>query len=463
MKSRYSLAIIGAGPAGMSAAITAAQHNLDVVVLDQQPTPGGQIYRALEQSPLPDKKVLGGDHQHGTELIAQFRAASVDYLSNASVWNIDTNSDGSRELGVLIEGNNRFIHADRLLIATGTQERPMPFPGWQLPGVMTAGAGQILLKSAAVVPRDGVVLAGNGPLLLLLACQYLRTGVKIRALLDTTPSGSLLNALPHLPRALAAYDYLLKGVSMMATIRRARVPVHKRVTSLVAEGDGVLQRVKFESCGKTQQLDTATLLVHQGIIPATELPQLANCALEWNTQQLCWQPRTDNWGGSSEAGVSIIGDGSGIAGAQAATLQGRIATLQCACTLAAISPHQRDKLATPLRKSLNRHEAIRPFLDTLYRPAKQFTQPPEDTIVCRCEEITSDEIRRVAQIGCPGPNQAKAFTRCGMGPCQGRQCGNSVAALIADTHQVPIESVGYYRARPPASPITLGQLAETSS
>ena len=115
----------------------------DVVVLDQQKSPGGQIYRALEQSPLPDQKVLGRDHQHGTELIAQFRAAAVDYLPNASVWNIDANSDGGCELGVLIEGNNRFIQADMWLIATGTQERPMPFPGWQLPGVMTAGAGQV--------------------------------------------------------------------------------------------------------------------------------------------------------------------------------------------------------------------------------------------------------------------------------------------------------------------------------
>ena len=118
MKSRYSLAIIGAGPAGMSAAITAAQHNLDVVVLDQQATPGGQIYRALEQSPLPDQTVLGGDHQRGAALIAQFRASAVHYLPNASVWNIDAAGDGGRELGVLIDGNNRFIHADMLLIAT---------------------------------------------------------------------------------------------------------------------------------------------------------------------------------------------------------------------------------------------------------------------------------------------------------------------------------------------------------
>jgi hypothetical protein len=122
-----------------------------------------------------------------------------------------------------------------------------------------------------------------------------------------------------------------------------------------------------------------------------------------------------------------------------------------------INESQRDEPASKLRKFFDRHTAIRPFLDAIYRPSEQFFLPSDETIVCRCEEVTAGEIRKIAELGCMGPNQAKAFTRCGMGPCQGRQCGGAVSAILADAHKMPIKEIGYYRARPPASPITLGQ------
>jgi NADPH-dependent 2,4-dienoyl-CoA reductase/sulfur reductase-like enzyme len=460
MRPHYPLVVIGGGPAGMAAASVAADHGVTVAVLDEQAHPGGQIYRNITASPLADVSLLGPDYQHGRSVVDRFRRAKLEHLPGAAVWYIDE----ERQLGVLKDGVNRFIGADAIIAAVGAQERPMPIPGWQTPGVMTAGAGQILLKSAGLVPEDGVVLAGSGPLLLLIAWQYLRAGVTIQALVDTTPRANTRTALPKLPRAIPAADYLWKGLSLLTTLRRARVPVYTQASDLHVEGENAVEAVRFvaKSSGagtSEHRIETRILLLHQGVIPNTHLPFAAGCALDWNDAQLAWQPRTDDWGESAQPGFLIAGDASEILGARAAELHGRIVGLNAAHKLGHISREDRDALAKSWKRSLSRHLAIRPFLDALYRPADAYLRPSDDTLVCRCEEVTAGEIRRVARLGCRGPNQAKAFTRCGMGPCQGRQCRNVVSALIGEIHNIPMAEVGDYRARPPLKPITLGQLA----
>ncbi|MDH3914476.1 MAG: FAD-dependent oxidoreductase, partial [Rhodospirillales bacterium] len=206
MTARHELAVIGAGPAGLAAAATAAELGLEVALFDDQPAPGGQIYRGVEKTPLVDPAVLGEDYRRGDGLAEAFRASGAAYHPSCGVWLLTP----EREIGLLDNGRARFVTAGRAIIAGGAMERPVPFPGWTLPGVMTAGAGQILLKSAGIVPEKGVVLAGTGPLLLLLAAQYLRAGVRIAALLDMTSRSNALRALPHLPAALAAFGTLAK-------------------------------------------------------------------------------------------------------------------------------------------------------------------------------------------------------------------------------------------------------------
>jgi NADPH-dependent 2,4-dienoyl-CoA reductase/sulfur reductase-like enzyme len=460
MRPHYPLVVIGGGPAGMAAASVAADHGVTVAVLDEQAHAGGQIYRNITASPLADVSILGPEYRQGRSVVEAFRQAKLEHLRGAAVWYIDEH----RQLGVLIDGVNHFIGADAVIAAVGAQERPMPIPGWQTPGVMTAGAGQILLKSAALVPSDGVVLAGSGPLLLLIAWQYLRAGVAVRALVDTTPRANARKALPKLPRAVPAADYLWKGLSLLTALRRARVPVYSQARDLRVEGEDAVEALRFVAKSpaagfREHRIETRTVLLHQGILPNTHLPFAAGCAFHWNHDQLAWQPRTDGWGESSVPGLMIAGDASGIIGARGAEEHGRLVGLHAAHKLGHIVREDRDALAKPWKRSLGRHLAIRPFLDALYRPANAFLRPADDTLVCRCEEVTAGEIRRVARLGCRGPNQAKAFTRCGMGPCQGRQCRNVVSALIGEVHDLPMEEVGDYRARPPLKPITVGQLA----
>jgi len=173
----------------MAAAQAAAAQGVEVALVDEQPRPGGQIYRNVDSSPLKRLDLLGKDYQFGSHQVRAFRQAAIEYIPETSVWYLDR----SRQLGLLRLGVHRRIDAQSIVIASGAQERPMPIHGWQLPGVMSAGAGQILLKSAAMVPRKPPILAGSGPLLILLAWQYLRAGIGIGAIVALTISGAGAN------------------------------------------------------------------------------------------------------------------------------------------------------------------------------------------------------------------------------------------------------------------------------
>lgn len=465
IKQHYELLIVGAGPAGLACAASAAESGVDVAVIDEQKQPGGQIYRNIGAVSAPLADLLGKDYTRGYELLERFQNSGAQAIQDASVWYLDE----QLQTGILVDGESYFIDSQQLLLAGGAQERPMPIPGWQLPGVMTAGAGQTLLKSAAMLPEDGVVLAGNGPLLLLLAWQYLNAGVCIQALIDTTPKGIFSKALAKLPKAWAASDYLLKGLQLKAAIKRAGVPVYKHASNLHIHGKTAIESLSFEapaSSKNAQQrhhLQTSVLMLHQGVIPNLRLPMAAGCQTCWDELQQCWVAEVNEWGQSSVQQVMIAGDSAHIGGARVAELQGHLCGLQAACALGKLDAAQRDQRARTIQKSLKRHLSIRPFLDQLYPPSPAYLLPGDDTLVCRCEEITAGQIREATRLGCTGPNQVKAFTRSGMGPCQGSQCASTVAALIADEQNMTPQEVGVYRVRPPLKPITLGQLSESQS
>lgn len=445
--------VIGAGPAGLAAATEAAALGLATVLVDENAEPGGQIYRAVDASPMR-ADVLGPDFTHGRTLTAAFARSGATYLPGCTVWSLSADC----EVGLSAGGVSRIVTAGHVVIATGALERPFPIAGWTLPGVMTCGAAQILLKTAGLAPAGGVVLAGTGPLLALLAWQYLRAGVPIRALLDTTPRENRPKAAPYLAAFLGS-GYARKGVALLWAIRR-KVRVIGGVTALQAEGaDHVREVVYRRSDGAETRIEAQHLLLHQGVAPNVNLPAAAGCKLVWDDLLLCFKPEVDAWGASSLVGVTIAGDGAGIAGALAAEHRGRISALHAAWSLGRIDAPERDRRAAPHRASLAVSERGRAFLGHLYRPAKSFRLPAEGAVVCRCEEVSAKDLRDALALGCTGPNQLKSFTRCGMGPCQGRFCGLTVTEMIADARGVSPAEVGYYRLRPPVKPITLGELA----
>jgi len=449
-------AVIGAGPAGLAAATVAARAGVEVTVFDEQPSPGGQIFRAIEQVPAARAGVLGTDYRCGAGLVSDFRASGARYFPDSTVWSVDA----TRELGVLRAGKASLLQAERILITGGAMERPVPFPGWTLPGVMNAGAGQILLKSAGLVPADGVVLAGTGPLLLLLAWQYVQAGVTVKALLDVTPWRNWLKALPKLPAALLARHYIVSGLGYQRDLHRAGVREIHGISGLQAVGEEQLTAVRFRHRGKSRTIETGLLLTHFGLLPHTQLTRDAGCAHDWDDRQVCWRPRVDDWGNSSVPGIGVAGDNAAIGGARAAGHAGRLAAFETLRALGWIDTAERDRRAAADRQWLAADLRIRPFLETLYRPSPDTLDVEEDaTIVCRCEEITAGEIRRALREGHTEVNQVKYLTRCGMGPCQGRQCGPALTHILAAAQGRPVDAVGAFRIRPPVRPITLAQLA----
>jgi thioredoxin reductase/bacterioferritin-associated ferredoxin len=450
LRESYDVVVVGAGPAGLAAATVCARAGLATVLFDEQPSPGGQIYRAVTATPIKQNSVLGADYWAGGELARRFLASGAQYVPGATAWNLTR----EREIGVSVAGAARILTADRVILATGALERPFPIPGWTLPGVMTAGAGQILLKSSGLVPDGRTVIAGCGPLLWLIAWQYLNAGARIDAILETAGADRAA-AWRHAP-AFAASSYLLKGLRLILAVRR-RVHVVSNVTELRAEGRDRVEAIAFRTARREQRLPVDNLFLHQGVVPNVNLAMATGIEHRWDDVQLCFLPIIDGEGSTAIPGIAIAGDGAGIAGAEAARARGTLAALAAVRALRPDAPGLAETAAA--RARLARVMRGRAFLDVYYQPSAQFRRPARDTLVCRCEEVTAGQIVDTVALGCTGPNQMKAFLRCGMGPCQGRLCGLTVTELIAQARGVAPQEVGYYRLRPPIKPITLAELA----
>ena len=453
--NRLDLLIVGAGPAGMAAAVAARRLGLDVMVIDDQPAPGGQIWRSIETSARRDE-ILGPSYVEGRAAAEAFRASDATYRPQTQLWRIEPGFRAFVSRG----RQAQVIEAKAVILATGAQERPVPFPGWTLPGVLTVGAAQILLKNAGQIPTGPVWVAGSGPLPLLYAVQLLRARGQVAGYLDTTPIGQWRAALRHAPGALRAASDLVKGLGWTATLRASKTPIVRGVVEFEALGGERIEALRYRtSTGATGTAKANTLLIHEGVVPNLHAALSLDCTVAWNPAQDCYVPIVDSWGESSQMNLFMAGDGAGIAGAKAAQLRGELAALRVAEKLGRASADAAAAAARPIRRKLDRELALRPFLDALFRPRPQVFAPADTTIVCRCEEVTAGEIRALATVGRPGPNQIKAATRAGMGPCQGRQCGYTVTRILGAAQSRPPSEVGFYHIRSPLKPVTLGELA----
>ncbi len=454
--ARADIVVIGGGPAGLAAATEAARRGAAVVLLDEQPALGGQVYRAVEANRARGK-TLDADYAEGGRLVDAFRASGALAIHEASVWLVEP--DGT--VGFSRAGAATLMKAERVIVATGAVERAMPIPGWTLPGVMTVGAAQILLKTAGLVPQGRVWIAGSGPLLRLYAVQALAAGGQLAGIIDTTPPGNRRAALRHMGGAMGALGELRKGLAWTQAIRQAGVPWITGAHDLRAEADddGALGTISFTADGARRSEPADTLLLHNGVVPNVQITRALDIEHDWNQTQRAFRPRCDAWGSTSVPAVMIAGDGAGIVGAAASAIAGRLAALESLRALGRLDQAARDDAAAPLRRALARALAIRPFLDALFAPPPEYLVPAGETIVCRCEEVTASALRQAVSLGCLGPNQLKSFTRCGMGPCQGRICGLTVAEVIASARGASVADVGYYRLRFPIKPLTLGELA----
>ena len=451
--SHYDLVIIGAGPAGLAAAIEASRHDVSTLVLDDQPAPGGQVYRNIKQNrgQRHTSAFLGNDYWSGSKLVDGFAHASATVLSESRVWQITAD----RQVFFSRQGMAQNVQAGAVLIATGAMERPMPIPGWTLPGVMSVGAAQTMLKTSGS-GADGAVFVGSGPLFYLTVWQYLQAGFAVKAVVDTAPARlrpeHYLLAMPALMQPML----LLKGLRWRAEIRR-KTDYHVGATSVVITGEDSATGVTFKTAsGQQQTIPAKHVFIHQGVVPNVNLTMATDLRHRWHPRQLCWTPQTDMFGESSVDGIFVAGDGMGIAGAVAAASSGRLAARRIIARVKGSS-----LFMAPVWRVLKwRQAAIRPFLDSLFRPPDDWRVPQQDhAIVCRCEALTKADVDAAIALGVSGPNQLKGYCRAGMGRCQGRMCALTVQKMIHDHNGGPEEEVGHLRIRPPIRPLTVGELA----
>ena len=325
MSRQWDALVIGAGPAGLRAASVIAESGLEVVLVDEQAFPGGQIYRHVTIPGAEERFAEAADYRDGTELVRRFRRSGAEYLPETTVWFLEQDRIlASRGEEVL------DLRARNVIIAVGAMERPVPFRGWTLPGVMNAGAGDILLKTAGLLPETPVVLAGSGPLLYLVASHLIRKGHPLAAVLDQTPPSNMLKAAPHLPAGLLGLPLLLRGLSMLNDVRKSGTPVYRDVSGIEAQGADRLERVSFFSKGTAHTLEAATLLYHGGVIPRTHMANALDLPHHWDARQQCWTVACDGCGRTAREGVYVAGDCSRVRGAAVAGIAGELAGLAVA-------------------------------------------------------------------------------------------------------------------------------------
>lgn len=459
--------VVGAGPSGMAAASELAEAGSSVIVLDLGSAPGGQIFRGLEGNVAelePDGELLtalGQTYTSGVALIQRFRAASsIDYRPVTTVWEV--RPDGT--VGWLKNGQAGYLRAQYVLLANGAMERPVPFRGWTLPGVMTAGAVQTLLKAGRLKPTGRVIIAGTGPLVALLAEQLRRLGIRPTLIAWSDRFSDSLKASCHLvPGALPA---LVKGLGWLARSRLARIPSVSGVSKLEAEGTDHLETVRYWIGDNSYVCSCDLLIVHDGIVPSIDLTLSAGLSLEWDRTNASWRPKTSEDGAavtaerfqstSQPCKVRVTGDARRIGGADAAIAHGRLAALAILGELDGIVHREMRSAAGAARKSL----VARPFLDAAFPPGLSADLPDDEVVVCRCEELTAGTLRAKIRSGPTNIDLLRGETRCGMGPCQGRSCMITLARMIADDAIEPVPAPPTtFRARPPARPLPLGALA----
>ena len=335
MSADHDLAVVGAGPAGLAAATCAAGSGLDVVLLDEQPAPGGRVYlnvEGLAEARSDDLRLLGARYRAGLSLAASFRASGARYRPETAVWMIEADGSSGATLGLRDAASASLLSARRVVVAAGAMERAVPVPGWTLPGVMTVGAAQTLLKASALVPEMPPVSVGSGPQVRLYAAQLLAIGGAIAAILDTTPPGNRVKALPRLPGLIGHLGALRQGLSWQRALKAAGVAVFKGAREIEATGDGRVEAVEFLSGGRRRRIETRLLLLHEGVVPDHHLAMSAGCAMAWDEDGWYWHTVTDHWGVSSVETIAVVGDCAGIGGAEAAAHGARVAILDLAET-----------------------------------------------------------------------------------------------------------------------------------
>jgi NADPH-dependent 2,4-dienoyl-CoA reductase/sulfur reductase-like enzyme len=458
---RTELVVVGAGPAGLTAAIEAARAGVDVAVVDENRRPGGQIFRQLPDGfAVTDGAALGTEFRRGQQLLGELAGLPIRFLFGSLVWGIFED----RVLEVIDDDRSFRLGAEAIVIATGAYDRPVPLPGWTLPGVFSVGGAQTLLKSQRLLAGRRILMAGTGPLQLVVASQLAKAGGEIVAIADAVPTHALLR---HVWPLIKGWSLTRDGIGYRWDLLKARVPWIAPSILVRVEGEHEVERAAIATVdadwrpisGTERTFEVDTVCIGYGLLPSVELARLCGCDLRYDEATDTWLPERDGWFETNKRGIYAVGDGAGIAGAAVAADEGRIAGLAVASRLGRISDAQLRAATAAPRRRLHRLGAFRAAMDAVYRVGLGLHELAlADTIVCRCEEVRCLDVQAAIDDGAATLSQVKAWTRAGMGSCQGRMCSLPIAHVIARRTGGDVEAAGVQTALVPAKPVAIRQL-----
>jgi len=453
-----SVAIVGAGPAGMAAAIEAVRRGCRVTLVDEAERPGGQIYRQAHPALAGEEHAEPAELARKQALIERFQriVGKLDYRAGATVYAAFRNG----ELHISEGGRTEVLRPDATILATGVREIAIPFPGWTLPGVMFAGGAQAILKSQKVLPGARAVVAGCGPLPLVVAAQLLRAGGEVAALALLRPLTDMLAQ----PRSLwHGREIVRDGFRYASTVRRAGVPhlagyVPVRTRGTECLEAAVLARVDAAGRivpGTEREISCDLLAINYGFVANSELAAMAGVRMHRDPVIGGWLPVVDGWGRTSIPGLFAAGDGAELRGALVAEADGTIVGAAAASPGVEASPD--FELAAAIARRARHLEFQKAVRRTLRLPIELWRLVTDDTTVCRCENVRLAEIKEAMASGHRSLNAVKRNIRSGMGWCGGRTCLPAIASLVElSTGSAPTEMM---TPRPMARPVSFAALA----
>ena len=432
--------VVGAGPAGLSAARSLALAGADVIVADERLHAGGQYFKPLAPSHQADPSTLDRQFRDGAILRQSALLAGVRILSETTVWA----AFSPHEVAAIVAGQSTLFRPKRLVLATGAYEQSLPVPGWTLPGVLTVGGLQTLARSYRVAPGQRIVIAGNGPLCLQTAAELLDGGANVVAILEAASRPGLARWRDLVAAASAAPGLLVEGMAL-ANRLRGLLQWDRKVTRLL--GEGRVQRVEAGDLS----IDADIVALGYGFASSSELARALGCAHRFVPRGSGSMETLTNAEGRTSVGeVFAIGDGARFGGAQAARAQGMVAAAAIAADLGLKAPEP-----AAARRMLGRSARFQAALWRLFdAPPFEPGTIDDSAIVCRCEEVTAGELRQHIAAGYDTPAGLKRKCRVGMGRCQGRYC----ATVIARMTTAEVDEFGLFAPRPPAKPVPIHAL-----
>lgn len=461
---RAEVAVVGAGPGGLAAALAAADAGCLVTLIDSALDVGGQIYRQSQQPGTG-----GTGTRAGSLLPDRLRRVTahprITLAAGVTVWHAQPAGPGFR---LHCTGNTSLVEAPAVVLATGATELVLPFPGWTLPGVVTAGAAQAMLKAHGTLVGQRVLVAGTGPLLLPVAAGLAASGARVTGLCEAAGARTALARLPAIiehPRKLA------EAAGYAAALARRRVRVRPGWALTACQGRGRVEEALltpvgpgWEARGPARRVAVDAVAVSHGLVPLLDLSRALGCRDEQSASYPAAAVTVDTAQATTTAGVFACGEVTGVGGAAKAEPEGTVAGVSAARYLGRLDEAGFRARAGAAARRAGRARAFAAALRSLYPLADGWlTRLQPDTVICRCEDVAWSELADAVSAGAADVRSVKGLTRCGMGYCQGRVCGPVLQYAAARLTGRPLAAVGDLQSRPIVSPVPLSVIAAAAA